>query len=230
MRARDLMTPEPVTFQPGTPIAVAARAMAERGFSGAPVVDAEGRLLGMLTEGDLLRRLAAPADAPKSWVAGLFQSASTQADRFARAHGQTAGDAMTRGAVTAEEDTPIETLAKAMEERAIRRIPVLRDGRLVGIVSRADLIRALLQPAEELAADAPDERIRRDLTQAMQQQPWIDAFAIFFDVKDGVVSFHGYCRNDAVLRGLKVLAETVPGVKGVKVMVERRMQGGAVAG
>ncbi|WP_245185807.1 CBS domain-containing protein [Falsiroseomonas frigidaquae] len=221
MRARDLMTPEPVTFQPGTPIAVAARAMAERGFSGAPVVDAEGRLLGMLTEGDLLRRLAAPADAPQSWIAGLFQSASAQADRFARAHGQTAGDAMTRGAVTATEDTPVETLAKAMEERAIRRIPVLRDGRLVGIVSRADLIRALLQPKEELVADAPDERIRRALAKAMKEQPWIDAFAIFFDVKDGVVSFHGYCRNDAVLRGLKVLAETISGVRGVDMKVEQ---------
>ncbi|MBU8537764.1 CBS domain-containing protein [Falsiroseomonas tokyonensis] len=221
MRARDLMTPDPVTFQPGTPIAVAARAMAERGFSGAPVVDAKGRLLGMLTEGDLLRRLAAPADAPRSWIAGLFESAAAQADRFARAHGQTAGDAMTRGAVTAEEDTPLETLAKAMEERAIRRIPVLRDGRLVGIVSRADLIRALLQPSAELMADAPDERIRRALAKAMKQQPWIDAYAIFFDVKNGVVSFHGYCRDEAVLRGLKVLAQTVPGVRGVTMMVER---------
>ncbi len=229
MRARDLMTSEPVTFQPGTPIAVAARAMAERGFSGAPVVDVDGRLLGMLTEGDLLRRLAAPADAPKSWIAGLFESASQQADRFARAHGQTAGDAMTRGAVTAEEDTPVETLAKAMEERAIRRIPVLRDGRLVGIVSRADLIRALLQPSAELEADAPDERIRRALAKAMKEQPWVDAFAIFFDVKDGVVSFHGYCRNDAVLRGLKVLAENVPGVKGVNMMVERSALGGVAA-
>ncbi|MGX9962628.1 CBS domain-containing protein [Roseomonas sp. F4] len=132
---------------------------------------------------------------------------------------------MTRGAVTAEEYTPVEALAKAMEERAIRRIPVLRDGRLVGIVSRADLIRALLQPAEELVADAPDERIRRALAKAMKDQPWIDAFAIFFDVKDGVVSFHGYCRNDAVLRGLRVLAETVPSVRGVKMMVERTTLG-----
>ncbi|MBU8542186.1 CBS domain-containing protein [Roseomonas sp. ROY-5-3] len=216
------MTPDPMTFQPATPIAVVARTLAERGISGAPVVDAQGALLGMITEGDLLRRIAAPADAPKSWVAGLFSPAARQADHFARTHGQTAGDVMTRGAVTAEEETPIDKLAHAMEERNIRRIPVLRDGRLVGIVSRADLIRALLQPAEHLSADAPDERIRRELVGRMKDQPWIDAFAIFPEVENGVVIFHGYCRNDAVLRALPVLAETIPGVKGVRVMVENQ--------
>lgn len=221
MRARDLMTPDPVSFPPETPLPVVARGLAERGISGAPVVDAAGRLVGMVTEGDLLRRLAAPEDRPESWIATLLAPAARQADRFARTHGRTAADVMTRGAVTAEEDTPIEKLAQAMERRNIRRIPVLRDDRLVGIVSRADLIRALLHPPEDLAADAPDERIRRDLVAAMKTQPWIDAFYIFPEVKDGVVYFHGYCRNDAVKRALHVLAENLPGVKDVQVMVER---------
>ncbi|MGK7870434.1 CBS domain-containing protein [Falsiroseomonas sp. E2-1-a20] len=221
MRARDLMTPDPISFPPETPIQVVARAFAERGISGAPVVDAEGRLVGMVTEGDLLRRLAAPADKPESWIATLLAPAARQADRFARTHGRTAADVMTRGAVSAEEDMPIEKLAQAMEQRNIRRIPVVRGDRLVGIVSRADLIRALLQPAEDLAADAPDERIRRDLVAAMKTQPWIDAFYIFPEVKDGVVYFHGFCRNESVRRALHVLAETLPGVRDVKVMVER---------
>lgn len=221
MRARDLMTRDPVTIPPETPLALVARTLGERGFSGAPVADAAGKLLGMVTEGDLIRRIAAPEDVPRSWLRDFFTPAARQAARYARTHGQTAGDVMTTSLVTAEEDTPIETIAKAMEERGIRRVPVVREGRLVGIVSRADLIRALMVPDESLAADAPDERIRRAVVAAMREQPWVDAFFVFPDVKDGVVSFHGYCRNEEVKRGLRVLAEQIPGVKGVQVMVEK---------
>jgi CBS domain-containing protein len=221
MIARDVMTPDPIRFPPTTPISVVASTFAERGISGAPVVDGAGQLLGMVTEGDLLRRLAAPADEPRSWVATLFETASAQAKRFARTHGRTAADVMTRGMVTAGPDAPIAEVAHLMEDRQIRRVPIVEDGKLLGIVSRADLIRALMQPAEMLAADATDERIRQDVLRAMREQPWIDAFFIFPDVKDGVVLFHGYCRNDEVKRALHVLAEQVAGVKGVQVMVER---------
>lgn len=221
MRACDLMTRDPVTLPPDTPLPQVARILAERGISGAPVMDAEGRLLGMVTESDLIRRLAAPEDGPRSWLADFFTPAGRQAARYARTHGQTARDVMTTGLVTATEETPIGVIAKAFEERGIRRVPVVRDGRLVGIVSRGDLIRALLAPEGSLAEDAPDERIRRQIADAMRQQPWVDAFFIFPEVKDGVVSFRGFCRNEEVKRALRVLAEGVPGVKGVEVMVEK---------
>jgi CBS domain-containing protein len=221
MRARDLMTRDPVTIPPDAPLAGVARTLGERGISGAPVVDRDGTLLGMVTEGDMIRRIAAPEDRPHGWLRTLLTPAGRQAETYARTHGATARDVMTTALVTAEEDTPIERVAKAMEDRSIRRVPVLREGKLVGIVSRADLIRALLVPAHALAEDAPDERIRRAVLAAMREQPWIDAFFIFPEVQDGVVSFHGYCRNEAVKRGLKVLAEGIAGVKGVRVMVEK---------
>jgi CBS domain-containing protein len=221
MRARDLMTRDPVTLPPDTPLALVARILAERGISGAPVVDTDGRLLGMVTESDLIRRLAAPEDEPRNWLAEFFTPAGRQAARFARTHGQTARDVMTTGLVTAQEDTPIAVIAKVFEERGVRRVPVVRDGKLVGIVARADLIRSLLVPEGSLAEDAPDERIRREIAEAMRQQPWVDAFFIYPEVRDGVVSFRGYCRNDEVKRALRVLAEAVPGVKGVEVMVEK---------
>lgn len=220
MRARDLMTTNLVTIPPTTPLPVVASTLAERGFSGVPVVDADGKLLGLVTEGDLIRRLAAVED-KHSWLRNFFAPAGRQAADYARSHGRTAQDAMTTALVTAEEDTPVERIAKAMEERGIRRVPVVRDGRLVGIVSRADLIRALMAPPETLAADAPDERIRRDVLKAMREQPWVDAYFIFPDVQDGVVLFHGYCRNEDVKRALRVLAEGIPGVKDVQVMVEK---------
>ena len=92
---------------------------------------------------------------------------------------------------------------------------MLRDGKLVGVVSRSDLIRALLSAPGSLAADAPDERIRRDLAIAMRNEPWVDTYFIFPDVKDGQVTFHGFCWSETVKQGLRVLAEGVPGVKGV---------------
>lgn len=221
MRARDLMTRDPVTIPPDMPLPLVARTLAERGFSGAPVTDAGGRLLGMITEGDLIRRIAAPEDRPRSWLRQFLTPAGRLAAEFARTRGHTAGDVMTTSLITAEEETPIERIAKAMEERGIRRVPVVREERLVGIVSRADLIRALMAPPGTLEEDAPDERIRRAVLAEMRQQPWVDAFFIFPDVKDGVVAFHGYCRNEEVKRALRVLAEGIPGVKGVEVMVER---------
>lgn len=221
MRARDLMTQNPVTIPPETPLAAVAQLFAARGISGAPVVDGAGKLLGMITEADLMRRIAATEDRPEGWLSSLFRPAGRQAEHFARTHGRTAGDVMTRHLVTADEDTSIEKIAKALEDKHIRRVPVVRDGVLLGIVSRADLVRALMVPEQTLAQDAPDERIRRALTEAMRHKAWIDAFYIFPDVRDGVVYFHGWCRNEEVKRALRVLAEGIPGVKGVQVMVEK---------
>ncbi|MCA3321432.1 MAG: CBS domain-containing protein, partial [Roseomonas sp.] len=105
MRARDLMTTSLVTIPPEAPLDAVARVFADRGISGAPVVDGAGTLLGMVTEGDLIRRLAAKEDAPKSWVLGLFASATEQAARFARTHGHRARDVMTTDIASVTEET-----------------------------------------------------------------------------------------------------------------------------
>jgi CBS domain-containing protein len=222
MLARDLMTRTPLTLPPDAPLATVASIFAERGISGAPVVAQDGRLLGIVTEGDLIRRLSASAEEPRGWLAGFLAPAGRQAADFARVHGRTAQDVMSRHIHGVAEDAPISEVARLIEQHRIRRVPVLRDGVLVGIVSRADLLRALMAPAGEAAADASDAQIRRALQKAMREQPWVDAFYIYPDVKDGVVSFYGYCRNEEVKRGLRVLAEGVPGVKGVQVMVEKQ--------
>jgi CBS domain-containing protein len=220
MRARDLMTTSLVTIPPDAPVEAVARVLSDRGISGAPVVDSSGRLLGMVTEGDLIRRLAAVEDRPKSWFVGLFQSAEAQAARYARTRGRKARDVMTTDLVTVTEDTPIEHIAHLIEEKNIRRVPVVRDGKLVGVVSRADLLRALVAPPQSISAEAPDSRIRAQLVQAMREQPWVDTYFIFPEVKDGVVTFYGFCRSETVKQGLRVLAEGVPGVKEVRFETE----------
>ncbi len=220
MRARDLMTTSLVTVPPDAPVEAVVRVLTDRGVSGAPVVDSAGTLLGMVTEGDLMRRLAAVEDRPQSWIAGLFKPAAEQAARYARTHGRRARDVMTTDLITVDEDTPVEHIARIIEEKNIRRVPVVRDGKLVGVVARADLLRALVAPPASLSADSPDSRIRVQLVDAMREQPWVDTFFLFPEVRDGVVTFYGFLRSDTVKQGLRVLAEGVPGVKEVRFETE----------
>lgn len=214
LTARDLMTPDVVTVPPETPVMAMARMLADRGISAVPVLSAEGQLLGIVTEGDLIRRLAGEEDRPVSWLAALFSDPARQAERYARTHGATAQDVMTENVVTVSPDTLASRIAGLMEERNIRRVLVTEEGRLKGLVSRADLLRALVAPPTEEAA-CTDERIRRAVLAAMRKEPWADTFHTMVEVKDGMVIFHGFFRSEAVKRGLRVLAENVPGVKGV---------------
>jgi CBS domain-containing protein len=125
-------------------------------------------------------------------------------------------DAMTMDVASVNEDTTAERIAHIMETRRVRRVPVLRDGVLVGIVSRADLLRALVIGEGGTAAARSDAEIRRALSAALRSQSWFDSQLMFFDVADGVVRLHGFCGSEDIRRALRVLAEGLPGVKRVE--------------
>jgi CBS domain-containing protein len=217
VKARDLMTTSLVVVPPETPVAGVAQLLASRGISAVPVTDAEGRLVGLVTEGDLIRRLAEEKRGPLGWFLGLFGDSRKLAQRFAKAHGAKAQDVMTRELVTVDEETGVDDIARLMEKHNIRRVPVLRDGKLAGIVSRADLLRAVLAPPAQVeAGEATDAVLRQRVIAAMREQPWVDTFYIFPSVKDGTVSLYGFHRSEEVQRGLVVLAQEVPGVKAVE--------------
>ena len=220
--ARDLMTEEVVTVPPDTPVTSLARLLGERGISAAPVADAEGRLLGVVTEADLLRRLASAEDAPVGWLRRLFGNADRQAEQYARTHGMKARDVMTRDVVAVPPDATAERCAHVMEERGVKRLPVVEGGRLAGVVSRSDLLRAVLEPAARIGtpAEERDRRILHALRREMREQPWAGGFYTFADVEDGVVTLHGFVRSEEVRRGLRVLASRVEGVE----RVEDRME------
>ncbi len=195
-----------------------AEAMVERGATGLPVVDGSRRLLGLVTESDLLHRLAAVEQKQHGYLWGVFHSISRQADEYARSHGQLAADVMTpaEDLVTAAEDSTAEHLARVMEERRIRHVPVVREAnKLAGMVTRAHLLRAALQLPEHRDVHAPDNVIRQAVMNAMRERPWADRHFTFVDVKDGVVTFSGFVRDENVKRGLRALADGVPGVKDV---------------
>lgn len=217
MKARELMSTNLVVVPPETPVTAVAALLASRGISAVPVVDAAGAPVGVVTEGDLIRRLADEKPGPVAWFFGLFKDSARLADRFAKARGATARDVMTADLATVGEDAGAEEIARLMEKRGIRRVPVVKDGKLVGVVSRADLLRAVLAPKpREEAALADDAAILRAVLAAMREQPWVDSFWVFPDVREGVVALCGFYRSEAVRRGLKVLAEEVPGVKRVE--------------
>ncbi|MCK8784918.1 CBS domain-containing protein [Roseomonas sp. NAR14] len=216
MLVRDVMTRAVMTVPPETPVTALAALFAERGISGVPVVDEDGALAGMVTEGDLMRRLAAPGEAPRGWIFDLFRSAARQAAEFARTHGRTARDVMSTELATVAPEDSLEKVAALLEKRNIRRVPVVREGRLVGIVSRADLMRAVLAPPEAQAAAPSDREIHRRLREAMRQHPWSDSHFLFAEVENGVVRFHGFARSKEIERGLRVMAEALPGVREVR--------------
>lgn len=216
LTARDLMTPDVVTVPPETPVIAVARLLAERGISAVPVLDKAGTVLGVVTEADLIRRLAGEEDRPQGWLKSLFADPGEQAERYARTHGSTAAEIMTEGVVSVTTADTATHIAHLMEERGIRRVLVLEEGKLRGLVSRADLLRALVSPPKVEGGDLSDDRIRQAVLAAMRKEPWADTFYTLVEVKDGVVEYHGFMRTEQVKRGLKVLAEQVPGVKGVE--------------
>ena len=213
--ARDLMTRRVITVPPTAPVPDIARMLCDRGISAVPVVEKDGTVLGMVTEADLIRRLAGQEDAPVGWFRGLFIDPASRAERYARTHGAVASDIMTQGAITISPHASAAEVAHLMEERNIRRLLVTESGRLVGLISRADLLRALIAPVEAPEEGLPDERIRLAVMEAMKNEPWANGTFTAVVVKDGVVSFEGYSQHDGIKRGLHVLAMGVHGVKGV---------------
>ena len=218
MQARDLMSSNLVVVPPDTPVAAIAELLAARGISAVPVVDGAGKPVGIVTEGDLIRRLADRPRGPLGWFLDMFRDPKPLITQFSKAHGRVARDVMSAALVTAAEtDTP-ERIAQLMEKHQIRRVPVVHDGKLVGIVSRADLLRAVLRPQPDTTTTAQreDREILRAVIAAMREQPWTDTFWVYPNVEGGVVTLYGYARSEALRDGLRLLAQSVPGVQRVE--------------
>ena len=220
MIAKTMMSTNLVVVPPDMPVTAVAELLASRGISAVPVVDDSGAPLGIVTEGDLIRRLAEKPRGPLEWFLDLFRSPTPLIEQYSKAHGKTARDVMSKDLVAVGEDAPAEEIARLMETHGIRRVPVVKDGKLVGIVSRADLLRAILHAPQEKtaaaeAATADDRALLRAVVAAMREQPWVDTFWVYPNVKDGVVTLYGFARSQAMREGLRVLVQDIPGVKEV---------------
>jgi CBS domain-containing protein len=213
MRAIDVIVRDVVTAGPDTDVAEAIRLLAEHDVSALPVVDAAGNLVGVLSEADLIRRVEIGTEKHRPWWLEAVTGASTLAEEFAKAHGKRVGEIMTSGVVSVSEDTPLSEIAALFERKRIKRVPVVRDGKLVGVVSRSNLIQALASVVGGMDQhDETDRQIRLELMSRLQQQSWTDFGSRNVTVNDRVVHVWGLVGSEAERKALLALAEEVPGV------------------
>lgn len=217
MRAMDVMTRDVITVGPKTSVSEIAGLFLRRRISGVPVVDGDGKLVGIVSEGDLVRRVEIGTDARRSWWLDLLTESSEQAATYAKTRGKKAEDVMTLDVVTASETTSLRDIAGLMERHRIKRVPIVRDGRLVGIVSRANLIQGLASHSDlEGAISRDDEAIRESVLRELNAQSWTSLLTKNIVVTDGIVHLWGFVRSEDERRAIKVAAENAPGVKGVR--------------
>lgn len=216
MKASDVMSSPVKTVGPRDTIRTAIGTMLAAHVSGLPVVDGKGRLIGVLSEGDLMRRVELGTEKQRPrWLAFLVGPGRSASD-YVQTHGRYVEEVMTRDPIVAEADTPLEEIVDIMERQRIKRVPVVRDGRLIGIVTRADLLAGLL--AAEKAAVAPagdDQAIRTAILAELQKRAWVPPSSIRIEVRDGEVTLAGTILDEREREALRVAAENVPGVKAV---------------
>jgi CBS domain-containing protein len=213
MLVRDVMTQNVVCVQANEPVLKAARLMLQNRISGLPVVDANNELVGVVTEGDFLRRseIGTQRRRPK-WIEFLL-GPGRLADEYVRTSGRIVAEIMTPDPSVISEDDSLETVVDLMERRRIKRLPVTRGNKLVGIVSRANLMHALASLARDIPGDTGDSAIRDRIVAALGKERWAPHVNIV--VKDGVAELWGVITDERERRGLIVAVENVAGVKAV---------------
>ncbi|MGY6706926.1 MAG: CBS domain-containing protein [Rhizobiaceae bacterium] len=216
MNAGDLMTTGAATVHPWDTVSEAVATMVNYGVSGLPVVDKDGGVVGIVTERDLLRRVELGTEHKRPRWLDLWFEPGDLAEEYSRAHGRKVEDVMTRDVVTADVEMPASELATLMQMKGIKRLPVLRNGKLVGIVSRANLITALsrrLNQPEAVAAE--DIELRRRVLDEIVDKAWARGASIDVHVREGKVALRGNVGDERVARAMRVTAENTPGVKEV---------------
>jgi CBS domain-containing protein len=217
MKARDVMTSNVLTVTEDTPVLEAIRLMLQRKISGLPVVDASNTLVGMVTEGDFLRRSELGTERHAARWIEFLTGPGRLADEYAHARGRKVRDVMTPDLHTVAEDAPLDEIVETMERRHVKRVPVLRGRTLAGIVTRSNLLRAIAGLAHAVApASADDAAIREKLVAELKKQPWAPVAAVDIAVADGVVTLSGAILDDRQRHALRVAAENIPGVKKVE--------------
>ena len=216
MRARDVMARAVVTASPDTTVEGLARLMINLRISGVPVLDKDGRFVGMVTEGDLLRRVEIGTERHRPRWSEPFSSNSRLAAEYVKSHATRVADVMTREVFSVDETATLGEIADLLEAKKIKRVPVTHDGKVVGVVSRADLLKVIASGGAGTENEEQDQTIRRLLLAEMREQKWADAGEGRVVVTDGVVHLWGIVRSEDERRALRVAAENIPGVRGVE--------------
>jgi CBS domain-containing protein len=214
MQARDVMTEQVITVTPDAAVTEVARLLLEKGISAVPVKDAEGEIIGMVSEADLMHRVEIGRAKPRRWWITLSQA--ELADAYAKTHGLKARDVMHEGVHSVSPETDLMDVVSTMERLRIKRVLVMEDRRLRGIVTRSNLLRAFLAGRVALEAKQGDRAIRATILEELGDQLWTTITSNNVMVVDGVVRFWGHVSSDEERKALRAAAENVPGVKRVE--------------
>jgi CBS domain-containing protein len=219
MNVAEIMTTPVITVTPEANVAEAARLMLEHRVSGLPVVNPAGAVVGVVSESDLLHRAETGTERRRSGWLRFLADRGQLADEYAHSHARKVGEVMTPVVVSVAPTAPLADAVGLMESRNVKRLPVIDGGRLVGIISRANVVRALLQ---SLSQEAPkpgpvaDAEIRASILAEIAKQPWTPRASLDVRVADGVAALHGSIGDERERLALRVLAENTTGVKEVR--------------
>ncbi len=215
LKASDVMSPGAICATEDMPVRAVVQLMLKNRISGLPVVDSKRNLTGIVTEGDLLRRVELATARRRSWWANLFNPAQNSKDYIA-SHGRRAADVMTRKVHTVELNTPLDEIVALMEGNGVKRLPVMENGHVVAVVSRADLLKVMARiPEGQIEQPAPDDVIQSSLLEELGKQPWWTKHSRVV-VVDGIVTLRGVAFDEEERQALRIAAENTAGVKNVR--------------
>jgi CBS-domain-containing membrane protein len=216
LTAADVMTTAVITVKPETPIHEIAKLLCDHHISGVPVIGDEQRLLGIVSEGDLIGHAQLAGEQRRSWWQTFLDDPTVLAQHYAKSHGRTAADVMTKDVVTVMETMSVADTARTLEQHRIKRVPVLRDGKLAGIVTRSNLLQVLATADVSKPMTIADRIIRQQLSDELKAQPWAHLLAKNIVVENGVVHLFGIVQSNEERHALRLAAENQAGVKAVE--------------
>ncbi len=216
MKARDVMIAPVITVGENATIRDVAKLLIEKGISAVPVVDRDGKMVGIVSEADLIHRPEAGTDRPASWWLSLISGEPAVAEEYAKSHAIKVKDVMTKNVQTARPDTPLSEIADLFEEHHVKRVPVVNEGGdLVGVVSRANIVQAFASARPKLEISAPDAMIRERLIAELKKHSWSHLHKLNVIVSNGVVDLWGVAESEPEQRAIRIAAESIPGVNAV---------------
>lgn len=216
MRAADVMGVNVVTARPDWSVQQVAMVMLEKGISGLPVVDKDGRLVGIVSEGDLMRRADCGTGHRHSWWLRMLMGRDGLAREYVREHARKVEDVMTRAVITATPSTALGDVAELLERNRIKRVPIVENDRLVGVVSRANVVQAVASCLRsDRATNQTDIALRETILTKFKGEPWAQTGLINVTVSQGMADLWGIAESHAQKEAFRVAAEDTPGIKTV---------------
>lgn len=216
MKARDVMVSPVITVDEHSTVRDVAKLLIAHRISAVPVVDHAGKIVGIVSEADLIHRQEAGTERPTSWWLAMISGDRALAAEYVQSHATRVADIMTKDVETAHTDTPLHEIADLFEEKHIKRVPIVNDaGDVVGIVSRANIIQAVASARPSLEITIPDVMIRERLIAQLKNHSWSHVHKLNVTVTNGVVDLWGFAESEKERQAIRVAAESVPGVSGV---------------